>query len=546
MFQFRCIVPVMLLVGFVVVSGKCHALTLTPIGSYPESPIADWFDEGGAEAVGYDPSSQTIATTNRYTQSVHVISIADPSAPELVVELDVTPYGAEPTNLDVKNGMLAVTVPAETKTDNGVVLLYPLDSVGVVAPAVVEVGPLPDAVKFTPDGRHVVVLNEGEPNDSYTVDPEGSISIIDVGCLSVKTADFKRYNRKKRQLIRQGIRIYGPGASVAMDLEPENLTISDDSKTAWVTLQENNAMAIVSLSCGQVTRLVPLGYKKYFVPGNELDASDKDKAINIQNWPVFGMYQPDGIASFRSHRRTWLVTANEGDAREYVYDAPTGEYDENGDPIMEEVVAFSEEVRVKDVTLIDAYEENWPDIQDKSNLGRLKTTTSPPFGKFVSEEGEDVYGLIYSYGARSFSIWDDKGSLVYDSGADFEWITADALPDSFNANNDENKMDGRSDDKGPEPEGVTVGQIDDRMYAFISLERIGGIMMYDVTTPWNPIFVDYANNRDFEGDPELGEAKDLAPEGLVFIPAEESPTGVPLLAVANEVSGNATIYQITE
>ncbi|MBN2717023.1 MAG: choice-of-anchor I family protein [Deltaproteobacteria bacterium] len=525
-------------------SGVCTALTLDPIGAYPDSPIADWFDEGSAETVDYDPVSRTIVITNRYTQSVHVVDITNPSEPTKVMEIDVSAYGREPTTLDIHNGMLAVSVPADVVTDNGVVLLTPVDSIGVMAPVVIEVGALPDAVKFTPDGRHLIVLNEGEPNNQYTVDPEGSVSIINLKSLHVRTATFKRFNRMERLLKAQGVRIFGPNATVAQDLEPENLTISEDSNTAWVTLQENNALAVVDIRHARVNRVIPLGYKAHWLAGNELDASDKDREINIQNWPVLGMYQPDGIASFRAWHRTWLVTANEGDARDYVYTVETGEVDEDGQPIEEDVVTFSEEARVKDLLLPDIYNEYWPDIQENENLGRLSITTSPPFGKVLTDEGVDMYTQIYAFGGRSFSIRDTRGQMVFDSGADFERITADLLPDFFNANNDENKAEKRSDDKGPEPEGVTVGQIDDAIYAFISLERIGGVMVYDVSTPWHPVFVTYANNRYFDGDPEDGEAGDLAPEGMAFISADDSPNGMPLLITANEVSGNVTIFQI--
>jgi hypothetical protein len=135
--------------------------------------------------------------------------------------------------------------------------------------------------------------------------------------------------------------------------------------------------------------------------------------------------------------------------------------------------------------------------------------------------------------------------LRYDSGALFEQITAALLPTEFNSNNDENgSFDSRSDDKGPEPEGLTVGDVDGRTYAFIGLERIGGIMVFEVTDPEAPSFVQYLNNRDFSGDAEAGTAGDLGPEGLLFIPAGDSPTGAPLLVVTNEVSGSTTIYAV--
>lgn len=154
---------------------------------------------------------------------------------------------------------------------------------------------------------------------------------------------------------------------------------------------------------------------------------------------------------------------------------------------------------------------------------------------------------IYSYGARSFSIFDEDGELVYDSGSDFETIIAEEFPTLFNTNNDdvppEDGFDSRSDDKGPEPEAITVGAIGDSLYAFIGLERVGGIMVYDVTDPTDPFFVEYVRSEEFEG--ELGPSGfDLGPEGIVFVDAEASVSGSPLLIVTYEVSGTISVFKI--
>ena len=139
------------------------------------------------------------------------------------------------------------------------------------------------------------------------------------------------------------------------------------------------------------------------------------------------------------------------------------------------------------------------------------------------------------------------GHLVFDSGSDFEQYTAELIPDDFNSTNDENNsFDNRSDDKGPEPEGVAIGHIGNRIYAFIGFERVGGIIVYDVTEPSQPTFVQYTNNRDFSGNAEQGTAGDLGPEGILFISAANSPTGTPLLVTGNEVSGTTTIFSVTE
>ena len=251
---------------------------------------------------------------------------------------------------------------------------------------------------------------------------------------------------------------------------------------------------------------------------NGLDASNRDDAINITHWPVRGLYQPDAIATFESRGEMFLITANEGDARDYEY--------------------FSEEARVADLVLDPSVFDTA--LQADDQLGRLKTTTVSG-----DADGDGQHEAIFKYGARSFSIWTPDGQLVFDSGDDFERITAEQIPNDFNSTNDENdSFDARSDDKGPEPEGLAIGKIDGQIYAFIGLERVGGIMVYNVTDPYAPTFVQYINNRNFVGDPEAGTAGDLGPEGLLFINAIDSPTGTPLLVVGNEVSGTTTIFRI--
>jgi hypothetical protein len=181
-------------------------------------------------------------------------------------------------------------------------------------------------------------------------------------------------------------------------------------------------------------------------------------------------------------------------------------------------------------------------LKNNANLGRLNVTKS-----LGDVDGDGDYDQLYTLGGRSFSIWGLDGSLVFDSGSDFERVIAARNPASFNASNDDRAFDSRSDNKGPEPEAVAVGEVGERMYAFIGLERQGGIMIYDVTTPRSPVFVDYVNNRDFSVDPAtLPAAKDLGPEGVIFIDAKDSPSRKPLLVVANEVSGTVTIYAVTE
>ncbi|HEY9597205.1 MAG TPA: choice-of-anchor I family protein, partial [Cyanophyceae cyanobacterium] len=384
-----------------------------------------------------------------------------------------------------------------------------------------------------------LVANEGEPSGDYRVDPEGSVSIIDLNTWNVTTAGFNGVN------LSGPVRIFGPNASVAQDLEPEYITVSEDSKRAWVTLQENNALGILDLTTGMFTDVVGLGFKDLSLPGNGLDASDRDNAINIANYPnLFGMYQPDEIRSYTVGGKTYLVTANEGDSRQYTYT------DENGN----EQASLDEEAKVRDLKLDPTAFPNAAALQRNPVLGRLEVTNT-----LGDTDGDGDFDKLYAFGGRSFSIRDELGNLVFDSGDQFEQIIAKLLPKDFNSNNTENNsFDNRSDNKGPEPEGVTLAQLDGRTYAFIGLERVGGIMTYDITNPFKPSFVNYVNNRDFsvlfnvneEGEPDptlkqLLAVGDLGPEGLLFISAKDSPTSKPLVVVNHEVSGTTTIYEVS-
>lgn len=498
---------------------EAQALQLTPLGTYQTGV----FDEGAAEIVAHDPRTQRLFVVNGADATIDVIDINNPTNPTLLFSIDVSTYGNIANSVAVHPTLPYVIAAVENDDTQapGHAVFFDLDGHFL---GQVTVGALPDMITVSPNGMFVLVANEGEPNDDYTVDPEGTVSIIDLKRsparltdTDVRTVDFRDFNAAA---LDPSIRVFGPDATVAQDFEPEYIAVSNDSRTAWVTLQENNALAVIDLIEGRVEALVGLGFKDHAAAGNGLDASNEDGGINIANWPVKGMYQPDAIAAFHTLTGDYLITANEGDARDYD--------------------GFSGEERIGDLPLDPGAFPDAATLQLDENLGRLNSTLMNG-----DTDGDGDYDEVYAYGARSFSIWSPDGALVYDNGDDLEQRLATRLPDAFNSTNNENdSFDNRSDDKGPEPEGVVVGTVGGRTYAFIGLERIGGVMVYDVTNPTAPSFVAYVNTRDFGGDPEASLAGDLAPEGLVFINPWKSPTGTPLLVVAYEVSGSTTIFEI--
>ncbi|MBF2057433.1 MAG: choice-of-anchor I family protein [Cyanobacterium sp. T60_A2020_053] len=893
------------------------AISISPIGTYQTGV----FGEGAGEIVVFDPATQRAFVVNAQAVSVDVLDLTDPTNPVKIGAIDGSNLGGVATSVAVKDGLVAIAIQANSKTDAGTVAFFNSNS-DFSAPQTplntVVVGALPDMVTFTPDGTKVLTANEGEPNDNYDIDPEGSISIIDlsngVASATVSTADFNAFDAQKDALMAQGVRIFGNNgnATVSQDLEPEYIAVSADSSTAYVSLQENNALAVVDIATSTVTGIAPLGFKDHnfvpdaniaffdeaslpvigtsttlgetllggfsglyfeginpdngnykfithpdigptetgnrdlngdgtaervrtyylpdlqpsvvrfeynpnsgdiqlgetilltrqdgtpltglpnlasddggripidengnvlgfdplgadlegivvapdgtfwmadeyrpaiyhfeadgtlinrFVPqglpdevgtgvfpeeyntrqanrgfeaialqdgklygfvqspfnnpdadtskttrilefdpatsevvgeylyiqedmgsgsdkisdavatnkigeflvierdssleddsqkvvfrinlanatnlmelpadilgvnetfdsftpeqlmakgimpvtkevhvdltangytftdkpeglalidnttiavlndndfaeagvpiglgvfslNNAFDASNRDDTINIRNWPVLGMFQPDTIATFEINGMNYIFTANEGDSRDYD--------------------GFSEEDRVKDLILDPVAFPNAQELQADDQLGRLNITTT-----LGDADNDGDYDKLYAYGARSFSIWDENATLVFDSGSEFEEIVAREIPEFFNSNNDDNSsFDARSDDKGPEPEALAVGEINGTPYAFIGLERVGGIMVYDVSEPTDAQFVQYINNRDFSVPEQLEDgssnpaAGDLGPESINFVSAEDSPNGNPLLLVGNEVSGTTTVYEV--
>ena len=446
----------------------------------------------GAEIPAYDPISRQAYVTSG--DGLQIVDLSDISTPVIGTLIDPTkaPFSlnsAAVTSVASCWGKVAFAVPDDTQTDNGTVIFT--DAAGNLIRKV-TVGALPDMVTFTNDCRKLLVANEGEPDDG--VDPEGSISIIDTRTGKVKTADFTAFNGQEALLKAKGVRLF-PGVAVANDLEPEYIAVSADNRFAFVTLQEANALAKVNIRKGKVVDILPLGLKDHSLPGNELDASDRDSVTNIQNWPLFGMYMPDAIASFGYGRHQYYITANEGDAR-------------NADE------------RVSSLDLDPAMFPNAEELQNAFNMGRIQVSA---IDGDIDQDGD--YDQLQSYGARSFSIWDKRGNLVFDSGSEIEAIVA-----TYGADNAD---DGRSDNKGPEPEGVEIGRIGLRTFAFIGLERTDQVLVYDVTVPTSPVFVQLLQT---EGDD--------APEGLKFLNWYESPNYCPSLLVTNEDSNTLTIYQL--
>lgn len=482
-------------------------------------------DGGVAEIVKYNKENRKLYLVNGSTQPASLEIISLETNGSLVKEKGIDVQALAETDGFKFGDLTSVDVNAETKrvaiavqeldhTKPGKALV--LDYEGALLETY-ETGVQPDMIIFTSDGRYLLTADEGEPRTETAPDPEGSITIIDTVSDEVSHLKFDDPSVIDDAVHIRGpveadgqIRSAGTKADAIRDLEPEYISLSEDETTAYVSLQENNAIAVVDLAAKTIRSVKGLGYKDFSKPEHALDLL-KDGQIRFENVPFYGMYMPDGIATYSVGGQQFIVSANEGDA--------TG----------------------------------WDERTNESKVGDMKAQLDPssPAAQFLADKGTTYDKVevasdmgsdgLYMYGARSFSIWNaDDMSQVYDSGSDFEKITADRFPKYFNVSNDKNEMDGRSSKKGPEPEYAAVGKVGAKTLAFIGLERIGGVMTYDVTNPSVPEFLNYFNTRDFEA----GITSDSGPEGLEFIPASDSLTGRPLLLVANEVSGTVALLEL--
>lgn len=408
-------------------------------------------------------------TNTLWVAGVVGVDVLNAGTGSLIQHIDTTGFGFI-NSVAIHNGMAAMAFESSAdRTANGQVVLFDTASRALASGTnQISVGALPDMLTFTADGSRLLVANEATPTIYGGFDPAGSVSIIDMGSRSVTaTAGLA------------GVPTTGSGIRYpGMDFEPEYITLNAAGTHAFVTLQEANAMGVLDLGTQQFTSVIGLGTKDFSLPGNEIDPSHKDGKIELRAADVKGFYQPDAVAAYEAGGQTYLVMANEGDTRE-----------DDGD-----------KSRVKDSGLA-----GYPADLNQLNISTVDSTA----------------GDLYTFGGRSFSIRDTDGNLVFDSG---NRLDAEAIARGI-------YDDGRSDDKGVEPEGVELLEIGGRMFAFVGLERTtkGAVAVYDITDPANASFVDM-----------IVTDGDLAPEGMKAFFMD----GTYYLAIANETSNTTSLYSI--
>ena len=490
------------------------AVVMTPLASFDPTPGL----AATTEVVAYDPISKRAYLSSGVQRRFDMVSLANPSSPVTLGSVSMQPYGGI-TGLAVKPGLLAVASPDSIEQNPGRVIFF--DTLGNYK-GQVTVGALPDMITFTHDGKYLLTANEGQPNTTFSVDPEGSVSIIDVQDTNyvqsdVTTLNFTGFNAISASLMASGVRKGSTFGTLSQNLEPEYITVSSDNTKAWVTLQENNSIAHLDLVNKIVTNITPMGMKNHQTAQNGFDASDNNGVVLMTNWPVKSFYMPDALAQFTVGTTTYLVTANEGDEREYT--------------------ALNERTTVGAVNLDPTRFPNGAMLKETHALGRLRITNQ---SGDLDADGD--YDELHMVGPRSFAIYNAAtGAQVYESKNLIESIV---LADPtwgpfFNADSESNTRKNRSRSKGPEPEGVAVGKIGSRTFAFIALERVGGVMAFEVTNPAAPVFSGYLNTRSTSS-----LAGDRGAEVIQFLGHDQSPNGKPMLLVANEISGTLALYEV--
>lgn len=465
------------------------------ISSFAETATIDLGGATAAEISAYDPTTKKLfVVSNDGGTKVEVVDLS--SFPTITKTRTLTyPNNAGINSVAVNNGLLAIALNGVTPQSNGDVIVLKTSNLEEVKK--ISVGAMPDMVTFSPDGNYIISANEGEPNDAYTIDPIGTISIIDVkNNYAIKTLDFSSFESSKATLVAAGLRIFGLNASFTQDIEPEYIAVAGDSKKAFVTLQENNAVAEVDLIAGKITKIMPLGVRDISLAENAFDVSDRDSKKVLGTWPIKAFYLPDAIAHFSVNDNNYIALANEGDTRGWA--------------------GYNEEVRVKDLALDATKFPTAATLKLDANLGRLTVTKAQG-----DTDGDGDYDELYTTGGRSLSILNaTTGVLITNIGKDLEQRVIDAGK----------YEDDRSDNKGVEVEGVTVAKVNGKTLAFIGMERVDMIAIYDVSIPSTPKFVQLFATGD-------------APEGLMFVKPKDSPNGRSMLIVSNEDDGTVKFFQ---
>ena len=502
--------------------------------------------EGSGEIATFHPGSKRIFATNGVKNAIDIFDISNVAAPKKVGSLSLSPYGNDVTSVAAgRDVVVAAVLVTETfsatgapSTPNGKLVVF--DTNGKVLSSPDILGVLPDSVTFAPNGTTALVAIEGQPvcakDDPATTakedtdylkasDPEGGVSIVDLtnpAAPVVKFAGFKQFN--VAQMKAKGIAVSSVVNNVAKDFEPEFIT-AVDNKYAYVTIQEANAIGKLDIEAASFESVTRAFESKLSVTAR--DTSDRDSGAGPRNYAnVVGASQPDAIASFKVGSGHYFVTANEGDAREYT--------------------CLNDDQRGSSLKVDTRRFPNWSALSASAALGRAKV--NPTIG---DRDGDGDIDTIHLRGSNSMTMY-RNGIALWDSGDLLDQIQITAfgvanINGSHSLSSDKSTMNyvgqDRSDDKGSEPEGVAVGMVGNTRVAILGLERMTALAVFDITQPRSPVFQEWLQMLPAKATPAK-DVKHWSPEGIVFVPADKSPSGKALIITSYELSGSISIHQI--
>lgn len=493
--------------------------TASPLASF-ETVSTLTTPTNGAEILAYDRvNAQLLATSGTSIEFIRIDPQTGALSPLLTLNLreqfpwlgNISSVAVDPAG---RGFAAAAMIPTANTTQRGRIAFINLASRAVLT--TIEVGYHPDCVSFTPNGTRLLTADEGERSpDASREDPPGGISVIDLSAI-VDTPDLAGLGQSAARTSDFSASTLAPGVTLAglriapdriaqplRDLEPEYIAASNSG--AWVSLQENNALAYFSFATQRWERIVPLGYRTVTI-----DASDTDNQTSSTG-TVLAMPMPDTIVRFHAGGRDYLAAVNEGDTRD------------------------TDEARAASMPWTDTLTRSLeltcgPDPRSDDTLGRLKISIPDS-----DPDADGVLDRLVAFGTRSFSIYDwQTGTLVYDSAGLIEQVSRSQFPALFNANTGSvSERDARSDDRGPEPESLATATVSGKPHLIVGLERPGPLLLFEVSDPSAPRLVAITNHTP-------GDRQGIAPEGSTAIVID----GQTHLAVAFEVSGTVALYRL--
>jgi hypothetical protein len=510
------------------------------------SSITSGDGEGSAEIATYHAGSKRIFATNGVKNTIDIFDISDVANPTKVGSVALSPYGNDVTSVAAGKDVVVAVVNVSDKfsatgvptTTNGKIVVF--DTAGKVLSSPDVLGVLPDSVSFAPNGTTALVAIEAQPvcakddpataakeDADYTKasDPVGGVTVVDLSDPAAPVLKFAGFDQFTVSEMRaKGIAVSSVVNNVSKDFEPEFAT-AIDNEFAYVTIQEANAIGKLNIQTATFESITRAFESK--VSQVARDTSDRDAGAGPRYYPnVVGASQPDAIAGFKMGSGNYFITANEGDAREYT--------------------CLNDDLRAASLKVDPRRFADWKTLSGSAALGRAKV--NPNNG---DRDGDGDIDTIHLRGSNSMTMY-RNGLPIWDSAELLDKIQTTAfgvanINGSHSLSSDKATMNyvgqDRSDDKGSEPEGVAVGMVGDRRIAVLGLERMTALAVFDITQPRIPVFIEWLQMLPTKATPAK-DVKYWSPEGIVFVPADKSPSGKALIITSYELSGSLSIHQI--